>query len=147
MGRDTVPTLQVGQKRDRVTAQGLNQKEKRAIDAILKAAGVAGEQSSECTQTNENGPIHFLNLFGCEQLATLPPEVEQLSQLTTTFNIFSCNQLTTLPLELGQLSKLTILYILVCERLTTLPPETTLNISCAQGDERRWHQRLDSCQN
>ena len=52
-------------------------------------------------------------------LTTLPPEIGQLTALTTLY--LDGNQLTTLPSEIGQLTALTYLG-LDSNKLTTLPP-------------------------
>ncbi|MEK6260314.1 MAG: COR domain-containing protein [Planctomycetota bacterium] len=60
-----------------------------------------------------------LNLGG-DQLSTLPPEIGQLAALTTLE--LSGNQLSTLPPEIGQFTALTVLDLL-SSQLTALPPE------------------------
>jgi hypothetical protein len=59
----------------------VNPKEKRAVDIILKAAGLGGEQPDFYAVSDENGRVFLLDLSRCEGLATLPPEIGQLSQL------------------------------------------------------------------
>jgi hypothetical protein len=60
----------------------MDPEEERAVDAILEAAGVADKPYRNHTETDENGRFSSLNLFRCEQLTTLPPEIGQLSNLT-----------------------------------------------------------------
>jgi Leucine-rich repeat (LRR) protein len=60
-----------------------------------------------------------LNLVG-RGIEELPPEIGQLSQLTTLY--LSENRLSSVPAEIGQLSQLTTLY-LGGKQLGSLPSE------------------------
>ncbi len=111
-------------------------------DALQKIEKVARDGATELDLSHnqlttlppeiaELTSLTTLNLWD-NQLTTLPPEIAELTSLTTLH--LSRNQLTTLPPEIAELTSLTTLD-LTGNQLTTLPPEiaeltslTTLNL-------------------
>ena len=91
----------------------MNPKEQRAIDAILKVAGVAGEPYYRHIEIGENGRVKLLELSGCSQLMTLPRQIGQLSKLTQLV-LTDCKGMTKLPTHIGQLSELSELKLSCC---------------------------------
>jgi internalin A len=110
---------------------GIPQEECEALLAIIEANPDFTDwvdedrtpiNNSPCTWagvTCENGGVVGLWFF-TSRLSSLPPEIGQLSSLTSLY--LESNQLTELPLEIGQLSSLGGLY-LGNNQLAELPPE------------------------
>ena len=84
--------------------------EQQAYDKAL-------QRIQACLQQGKNGTRLDLSALG---LTTLPPEIGQLTALTSLF-LYN-NQLSALPPEIGQLTSLTTLY-LQANQLSALPPE------------------------